>query len=56
MTIFFNGSEKPIKITDVLLDATEEYFANEISSKCSSVNKMGSPNQVNFERVVKTRR
>ena len=27
MTIFFNGSEKPIKITDVLLDATEEYFA-----------------------------
>lgn len=47
MTIYFNGSEKPIVITDILLEGTENYFRNGSGeeSSCSSVKKRGSPNE-----------
>ncbi len=43
ITIFFNGTEKPITITDVLLEATEDYFEATKLLKSSPVKKTGSP-------------
>lgn len=43
MTLFFNGSEKPIVITDILLETAEEFFSDTSKSNCSSMNKLGSP-------------
>ncbi|MBR5112729.1 MAG: hypothetical protein IK097_04820, partial [Clostridia bacterium] len=44
MTIFFHGSDKPIVVTDILLENAEEFFAG---SECSYKKEVVSPNAHN---------